>query len=255
MHVDVREPLGDLAQPRHVQRVAGDVDAQVAAPSVARPRLQIQHGADDRRQQPVHDRRSVLPGYGRDRQALVAALCLPVGPVVEPGGPAEPPLPQGLRGLRGGDHRRRLRQLAARDAVEVVAVQVRQHQCVVGGELGGGQRGVRAALRREPVAQVHPLAAADEVRVGEEGEPAEPQHGGRGADEGEAGGHRWCVPPAAAGMRRRRPRTLRRQRADRPAGIPASERHPPAGRSTHLIVRQQWRAGGSGGGGAGTGAP
>jgi hypothetical protein len=111
---------------------------------------------------------------------------------------------QGLPGVPGGEHRQVVAQLAPGDAVEVVAVQVRQDDGVQVRQLRRLRRRLGQALGRQPVAEVRALAAVQEVGVGQHGERPQPQQRGRGADElqgvhGASGGRVIREPVASAG--------------------------------------------------------
>ena len=78
--------------------------------------------------------------------------------------------------IRGGD----FGQLAAGEPVEVVPVQVGEHDGVQPRQVGRGQGGLGEAPAPEALTEVGTLAAMQEVRVGEHREAAQPDQGGGG---------------------------------------------------------------------------
>ena len=101
----------------------------------------------------------------------------------------EPPRPQPVRAFGGRQHGLLTSQLALGDAVEVVAVQVRQDDGVQPRQVCGLHGGLGQALGPQSLAQVGPLSSMEEVRVRQHRERPEPDQGRGGADEHE--GVRW----------------------------------------------------------------
>jgi hypothetical protein len=120
-----------------------------------------------------------------DSQRLISLGEVPAAPRLQWMG-IEPVAPRPICSLFGGDHRRRTVQFSAGDPVEVVAMQMRQDHGVEGRQISGLAGRLGEPSRPQPAAEVCPLPAVQEVRVGEHGEGAQPDQRGRVADEGDA---------------------------------------------------------------------
>ena len=92
-------------------------------------------------------------------------------------------LAQGCRGtvvnphlvsVAGRHHRDGVVEVVAGDTVEVIPVQVREDHAVQCREVGGPHRRFGPTSDPQAVAEVGPLAAMEEVRVGEQAEVTQP---------------------------------------------------------------------------------
>ena len=134
--VDVRVPGTDVVEVASRQGVAAEIHPTGDDPG----HPVLQQSAHDRGQQHAHDTSGVDGRERLDRQGLVAfAQHLPVPGLETPR--LEAPALEPLSGARGGEHRLVTGELCPCDAVEVVAVQVGEHD-------GAGRAPGHGTIRR-----------------------------------------------------------------------------------------------------------
>jgi hypothetical protein len=171
--------VDDLLEPGSVQGVATDVDPERRLASS----LELEHAPHDRRQEWADRSRRVGAGDGGDSQRGGVALQVIAAPGLDALRPPETPAVQPVPGLRSGDDGQVTDEPMPGHAIEVVTVEVRQHDGVEWGQLVGLHRGLGEAAGPQALAEIRALAPVQEVRVRQQGERTQPQQGRRGADE------------------------------------------------------------------------
>lgn len=162
-----------------MQRISGDVEPQPAY-AVG---FELDHRANDVRQQQVGQTGTVPAGNRRDAQPLPSTRHLALLPCGQTVRRIEPPAPQPPTRLRCRHDGQPMRQSVPRHPVEVVAMQMRQEYGVERRKLVHCARGIREPAGPRTVTEMHPAAGANEVGVGQDSEVAQPQNGRRVADE------------------------------------------------------------------------
>jgi len=270
----------ELTQVLDEQGVAGDVDRQVGLAGCA----ELQDAAHHLRQRGLQRTLGVPPrrrGHPQPGPVLGDLVALPG---VEGHGVDEALQPEPTRCLPSGEDRHILGQAAPGHPVEVVAVQVREHDGVERRKAGRLQGRLRPALGPHPLTEVGLLPPVQEVGIGQDRDAAVGQQGGGRTDHAQGtchpaplpfrGRQRWVhldprlrstgrggvrvrgLAPHDDGHRRaRHPRA--RQRPHPPAGTAAAGRRcrrpPLAGTSTGLLSKRRPSAGSTGPSGPGPG--
>jgi hypothetical protein len=181
-HIDVRVTIVNGVQVLTGQRVA----RHHHPPDHGSVHPVLQQAAHDRWQQSAHQPSGMDRRQGLDRQFLRPVhqrMPLPVLQAVS----TESIALQAISGRRSGDDRCCPVETGPGHPIEMITVQVREDDTAQWRQCVHGQGRFGQPPRPQPLAQVGPLAPAQEVGVGEDGEPAQPNDRGRCPHEGQLG--------------------------------------------------------------------
>ena len=176
--VDLGKALGNLAQLVAEQRVPRNVEAHRGRVGVRRP--PVEDAPHHRRQHQRQGTGGMSRRHARDGQPRVPLRHLHPLPGFQPARAVESLALQGPSACGGRHDRQPVIELLLHEVVEVIAVEVRQQHEIHRRQLFDAEGRLRQAGRGEAVSEVDVVALMEEVRVGEDGEPAIPdEHGGR----------------------------------------------------------------------------